>query len=309
MNAPSLAESSLPASIPVAADITGASADAIQHHYDVSNAFYALWLDSTMTYSSALWLEDDEDLETAQRNKLDWHLDRAAFGADMRLLDIGCGWGGLMQRALDRHSDANCVGLTLSQAQADAIVAKRDERIEVRLENWQDHRSERAYDAIVSIGAFEHFARLDQSAQEKVAGYRRFFEFCRDNLVPSGQLSLQTITYENSDRHQFSDFFANEIFPESDLPRVADIFQASAGLFEVVELRNDRHHYARTLRLWLQSMRRNKAQAIALVGEQKYRTYEKYLALMVVAFHTGTMNLTRLSLRPLPQLTPLTGRE
>lgn len=292
-----------------ASGLTGASADAIQHHYDVSNAFYALWLDPTMTYSSALWLEQDEDLETAQRNKLDWHLDRAGFAAGMRLLDIGCGWGGLIRRALDRHADASCVGLTLSQAQAEAIQAKADPRVEVRLENWQDHRSEGGYDAIVSIGAFEHFARLDQSPEEKIAGYRRFFEFCRDQLAPTGRLSLQTISYENSDRHQFSDFFANEIFPESDLPRVADIFQAATGLFEVVELRNDRHHYARTLRLWLQGLRRNKAQAIELVGEDKYRTYEKYLSLMVVAFHTGTMNLSRLSLRPLPRLTPLTGRD
>lgn len=288
---------------------TGASTQAIQHHYDVSNAFYALWLDPSMTYSSALWLDDAENLETAQLNKLDWHLDRARFGADMRLLDIGCGWGGLMRRALERHADARCVGLTLSQAQADAIVARGDERIEVRLENWQDHEPAQPYDAIVSIGAFEHFARLDQSEEEKIAGYRQFFEFCKRNLSPSGQVSLQTISYENSDRSQFSDFFADEIFPESNLPHVAEIFQATKGLFEIVELRNDRHHYARTLRLWLQSLRRNRSKAIELVGEAKYRTYEKYLALMVVAFHTGTMNLSRLSLRPLPTLTPLTGRE
>jgi cyclopropane-fatty-acyl-phospholipid synthase len=287
---------------------TGASAQAIQSHYDVSNAFYALWLDSSMTYSSALWLHEGEDLAAAQRNKFDWHIDHAGLAAGGRLLDIGCGWGGLMRRALERFAGVECIGLTLSQAQADAIDADGDPRIEVRLENWQDHHDAQAYDAIVSVGAFEHFARLDQSPREKVAGYRQFFEFCRQSLVPGGQMSLQTIIYENAKREQFSTFFAEEIFPESDLPYLGEISEAAAGIFEIVELRNDRHHYARTLRCWLQALRKHKTQAIALVGEDKYLTYEKYLALMVVAFHTGTMNLCRLALRPLPALTPLTGR-
>jgi len=283
----------------------GASPAAIQHHYDVSNSFYALWLDRSMTYSSALWIDPSEDLETAQRNKLDWHIDRSGLGAGQRLLDIGCGWGGLMRRALDRYPDASCLGLTLSQAQADAIEQHGDERIEVRLENWEHHQPEQPYDAIVSVGAFEHFARLDLSPEEKIAAYRRFFEFCLRNLRLSGRISLQSITYENSTRQQFSQFFAEEIFPESDLPHLGEISAAASGLFEITELRNDRHHYANTLRQWLKSLRDNKLQAIELVGETKYRYYEKYLSLMVVAFHTGTMNLTRLSLRPLPKSTPL----
>ncbi|QQP94979.1 SAM-dependent methyltransferase [Lysobacter enzymogenes] len=286
----------------------GASADAIQHHYDVGNAFYALWLDPSMTYSSALWLDDSEDLDAAQRNKLDWHLDRAGFGAGKRLLDVGCGWGGLMKRALQRHGDADCTGVTLSQAQADAIAAHADPRLRARLESWEQHRGEARYDSIVSIGAFEHFASLEQSQSEKIAAYRRFFEFCAEQLTADGRVSLQTITYENAERSQFSAFFAQEIFPESDLPRPADLFQAASGLFEIVELRNDRHHYARTLRQWLHNLRRNRREAIELAGEAQYQRYEKYLSLMVVAFHTGTMNLCRLALRPLPRSTPLAGR-
>lgn len=284
---------------------TGASAEAIQQHYDVGNEFYALWLDANMTYSSALWYRDDEDLETAQRNKQDWHLDHAGINEIKRLLDVGCGWGGLMRRAVERNPDCHCTGLTLSQEQADFATSFSHSNIDVKLESWADHAPEMPYEGIVSIGALEHFARLDQSPDEKMDGYRQFFRFCHRNLVPGGRMSLQTIIYENADRRHFSQFFATEIFPESDLPHLAEIAAAAKNLFEIVELRNDRHHYANTLRHWGQRLKENKVKAIDLVGESKYRSYEKYLALMVVAFHTGTMNLSRLGLRRLPETTPL----
>lgn len=283
---------------------TGASAEAIQHHYDVGNQFYALWLDPTMTYSSALWYRDDEDLETAQRNKQDWHLDRAGIATARRLLDVGCGWGGLIRRALERNGQVHCTGLTLSQEQADFIRLMEPARTDIRLESWADHQPTAPYDGIASVGAFEHFARLDQSPEEKIEGYRDFFRFCHRNLVAGGQLSLQTITYENAERKHFSHFFEKTIFPESDLPCLADIAQASRHLFEIVEVRNDRHHYANTLRQWGQRLKKNRDEAIGLVGEEKYRDYEKYLALMVVAFHTGSMNLSRLAMRRLPESLP-----
>lgn len=286
---------------------TGASAEAIQHHYDVGNQFYALWLDPQMTYSSALWYHDDEDLSTAQRNKQDWHLERAGINGVKRLLDVGCGWAGLMRRALERNPECQCTGLTLSQEQADFAAALAHPGITARLESWADHQPAQPYDGIVSIGAFEHFARLDQTAEEKIEGYRQFFRFCHRNLVPNGRMSLQTITYENADKRNFSQFFATQIFPESDLPHLAEIADACRGLFEIVELRNDRHHYAQTLRHWGRSLKQNKEQAIALVGEATYLDYERYLALMVVAFHTGTMNLSRIALRRLPESSPLSA--
>lgn len=283
---------------------TGASAEAIQHHYDVGNQFYALWLDPNMTYSCALWYRDDEDLESTQRNKQDWHLDRAEIDKAKRLLDVGCGWGGLMRRAIERHPECQCTGLTLSQEQADFVTSLGLPQIDVKLESWKDHKPDSPYDGIVSVGAFEHFARLDQSPEEKLEGYRDFFRFCHRNLVPEGRVSLQTIIYENADRRNFSQFFETEIFPESDLPHLAEIVEASRNLFEIIEIRNDRHHYAKTLRHWAKNLKQNRDKAIALVGEQKYRDYEKYLALMVVAFHTGSMNLSRLSLRRLPEPIP-----
>lgn len=289
---------------PLAGMPAGASAEAIQHHYDVGNAFYALWLDPTMTYSSALWYREDEDLETAQRNKLDWHLERAGIAGARRLLDVGCGWGGLIRRALEHNPHCHCTGLTLSREQHDYLGGMDSTRGEVRIESWADHRPIAPYDGIVSIGAFEHFARLDQSRDEKIAGYREFFRFCSRNLIEGGRLSLQTIVYENSARQHFSHFFEQTIFPESDLPHLAEIAEASQHVFEIVEVRNDRHHYAKTLRQWIQRLRRHRDEAIALVGERTYHDYEKYLALMVVAFHTGSTNLSRLALRRLPTAQP-----
>ena len=276
----------------------GASAEAIQRHYDIGNEFYALWLDESCTYSCALW-EGDEDLHAAQQNKIDWHLVRSGAPGARRLLDIGCGWGALLRQATERYGVAQAVGLTLSAAQQRAIEARRLPRVEVRLEGWAEHRPEAAYDAIVSIGAFEHFARLDQSPAEKLAGYRAFFVFCHDALAPGGGLALQTITYENADRRDFSRFFAEQIFPELDLPHLAEIVTAAQGLFEIEQLRQDRAHYARTARAWLSRLKARSAEAEALVGAETVERYKKYLGLLVLGFHAGTMNLARIGLRRL----------
>jgi cyclopropane-fatty-acyl-phospholipid synthase len=276
----------------------GASAAAIQRHYDVGNDFYALWLDESLTYSCALWAGED-DLAAAQRRKIDWHLERSGARGARRLLDIGCGWGALLRRATQDYRVADAVGLTLSAAQHAAITAAQPPRIAVRLESWTEHRPAAPYDAIVSIGAFEHFARLDQSPAEKLGGYRAFFAFCHEALAPGGGLSLQTITYENADRRDFSRFFAEQIFPESDLPHLAEIVAAAQGLFEIERLRQDRAHYARTARAWLSRLKARSDAATALVGTETVERYKKYLGLLVLGFHAGTMNLARIGMRRL----------
>src|SRR5262249_15602306 len=274
----------------------GASAAAIQHHYDIGNEFYSLWLDPSLTYSCGLW-NGDEDLATAQINKLDWHLDYCRAKRVARLLDVGCGWGSLLRRATESCGVGHAVGLALSAEQTRWINELRLPKIEARLERWAEHRPTERYDAIVAIGAFEHFARLDQDAEQKLAGYRAFFAFCHSVLKTQGRLSLQTITYENSDRSDFSRFFADKIFPESDLPFLAEIVEAARGLFEVEILRQDRAHYARTARAWLSNLNARSAEATALVGAETVDTYKKYLGLLVVGFHTGTMNLARIGMR------------
>lgn len=274
----------------------GASPEAIQSHYDVSNDFYSLWLDESRTYSCALW-QGDEDLHAAQANKLDWHLSSARARNARRLLDVGCGWGSLLNRAVNHFSVQQAVGLSLSEAQSGYIRQASPANVTVHTHGWAEHSLDEPFDAIISIGAFEHFARLDQPQADKLAGYRAFFEFCHRALLPGGRLSLQTITYENADRRDFSAFFAESVFPESDLPHHAEIFGACKGLFEVEHMRNDREHYARTARCWLSALRRSRQRCVELVGRDKVECFEKYLGLLVVGFHTGRMNLARLAMK------------
>jgi cyclopropane-fatty-acyl-phospholipid synthase len=244
-----------------------------------------------------LWY-GDEDLHTAQINKINWHLEHVRARGASRLLDVGCGWGALLRHSVEDRNVTEAVGLSLSGTQVRHVESLSLPGVQVRLESWTDHMCEpNHYDAIVSIGAFEHFARLDQSIDAKLAGYRAFFSFCYHALRAGGRLTLQTITYESSNRTDFSKFFAEEIFPESDLPRLEEIVIAIRGTFEIEMLRNDRAHYARTARAWLSNLRARRAEAIALVGSDRVRKYERYLGLLVVGFHTGTMNLARIAMR------------
>jgi len=274
----------------------GASQDAIAHHYDVGNDFYALWLDPTMTYSCALW-DDADELEAAQLAKIDYLATQARAPHQARVLDIGCGWGAALRRLTTVHEVGHGHGLTLSAEQAAFIRGQGWPNLTIALESWSDHQPEAPYDAIISAGAFEHFAKLGMSPEDKARGYRTFFEKCHAWLRPGGWFTLQTITYENTRPEDFSGFFATEIFPESDLPRVAEVARATETLFEIVRLRNDREQYARTCAEWRKRLRAHRAEAVAAGGEALVARTDKFLQLLQIGFHTGTMGLTRFSLR------------
>jgi cyclopropane-fatty-acyl-phospholipid synthase len=277
----------------------GGSAEAIRYHYDVGRDFYRLWLDETMTYSCALWDGDDDDLHRAQSRKIAHHLDRARAGGAAGLLDIGCGWGALVQAA-DRLPDVeHIVGLTLSRDQADHVRTLGLGKVEVRLESWTEHVPRSSYDGIISVGAFEHFAKPEDSVEEKIRTYRHFFERCRDWLAPGGRMSLQTIAYGSMRREEASQFINTEIFPASDLPTLAEIAAAAEGVFEITEVLNHRLHYARTFEQWAANLRRRRAEAMDLVGEVVVQRYERYLKQSAIGFYTGRIGLLRLALRPI----------
>lgn len=280
-------------------DYKGASKKAIQHHYDVSNDFYQLWLDSTLTYSSALWEENegDENLKLAQLRKLDFYITQARAKKTQRVLEIGCGWGALSKRLVEVSGVQKVTALTLSKAQLKYIKSWQNPQINVRLENWFDHLPQQPYDAIISIGALEAAAKLGLSEAEKIEAYRKFFQCCHKWLKPSGYISLQTIVYENSQQEDFNQFVAEEIFPESDLPHLGEIVKASEKIFEIVALRNDREHYERTLKIWLKNLKAKRKEAVNLVGEKVVARYIKYLNFFIIGFHTGSMNLSRITLR------------
>jgi cyclopropane-fatty-acyl-phospholipid synthase len=185
-------------------------------------------------------------------------------------------------------------GLTLSGDQFSAIPSS--DQMAVLLEDWRDHHPPEPYDAIVSIGAFEHFARNDLSRAQRRAVYGSFFDRCALWLCDGGRLSLQSIAYEDFDplTGPVSSFFSEEIFPESALPQLSDIVQAAEGRFRLLALRNDPEHYEHTLRLWQKRLEANNAEATELVGRETYRRYLRYLRVARAMFDRRLCTLYRM---------------
>lgn len=278
-----------------AATGAGASAAAIEQHYDHGAAFFALWLGSELTYSCALFAPGD-DLEAAQRRKIDHHARAARAIGARSVLDVGCGWGSTMRRLVECHGVGRATGLTLSRDQASFIASQRTPRVTALLESWEQHAPAAPYAAIVSIGAFEHFARRDLPRAHKVAGYRRFFARCHAWLEPGGALSLQTIAYGALRPEQISAFITGEVFPESDLPALGEIVDAADGLFEIARVRNDRADYARTCRAWAARLEAQRTAAAQLVGDARVASYERFLRMSAAGFERGGLVLLRITL-------------
>jgi len=278
----------------------GASAESIQHHYDVSNEFYSSWLDESMTYSCGLWQSNDDCLSAAQTRKIDYLTSLSGAGGRERVLDIGCGWGSVMQRLVAEHGVKHVTGLTLSAAQARYVQDQNDPRLEVRVQDWADFVPDAPYDAAISVGALEHFVKFGWERSKKVAAYRRFFEKCHESLKPGAGMALQTIGKGNValDEQGLRDtlFIVQHIFPESDPPRLAEILHASEKLFEVKSVVNHRDHYARTCSAWLERLQANRTQATELAGPEKVEAYETYLKASIRQFRLGHANLYRISL-------------
>ncbi|MEM7361106.1 MAG: cyclopropane-fatty-acyl-phospholipid synthase family protein [Pseudomonadota bacterium] len=277
----------------------GASADAIEHHYGTGNDYFSLWLGKTMAYSCALWDDDDpeQSLDDAQLAKIHYHCQQARAGEAKRVLDVGCGWASVLQPLANEYGVEQAVGLTLSESQANWINDLNNPSIEARLESWKDHDPNASYDSIISIGAFEHFAKLGSTAEEKIGFYREFFLRCHGWLGSRGWMSLQTVAYGNSLTEDFDKFIAKEIFPETDTPKLAEIASGCERLFEVVMLRNDRDHYRRTLRAWFTKLKENREQCVALKGAEEVARFEQYLRLMAYMFEVGGLDLYRITFR------------
>lgn len=279
----------------------GGSAAAIRHHYDVGNDFFAAWLDPMMVYSSALWdgPEDTSSLEDAQRRKLRYHADSAGAGPGMRVLDVGCGWGAQMTTLLDDYGAASCVGLTLSEEQAAHVRALARPGITVQTVNWHDYAPDTPFDAVISVGAFEHFAHPDQSRDERRAIYRRFFESCLRWTDGRGRLSLQTIAYGTMSPGEANPFISGEIFPAAELPTLEDIVVASRGLFRIMRLRDDGMDYARTCQAWARRLRTELGREGSALDPDLGERYHRYLRLSAAGFAMGKIGLLRIRFDPI----------
>ena len=276
----------------------GASKAAISFHYDLGNEFFKLFLDREFCYSCALYDNESDSLEAAQQRKLEYHIQQARADGAARVLDIGCGWGALQKKLVTEHHVKVAVGLTLSENQARWIRSIGIPGVEVQMESWTDHEPDAPYNSIISIGAFEHFAR-PSSRPVRVRGYRDFFERCYAWLNPGGWMSLQTIGLGATDRGVEGQFVAENIFPESDLPRLGEISDASEGIFEIVSVRNDRADYKRTNNEFRDRLRKNWDAAVSLVGEETVRRFDKYFRVSAAGFSRGTTNLYRITFRKL----------
>ena len=274
----------------------GAPKAAISFHYDLGNEFFRLFLDRECSYSCAMYDKESDSLEAAQQRKLEYHIQQARADRAACVLDIGCGWGALQKKLVKEHGVKLAVGITLSENQAEWIRSMGLPGVEVRVESWSDHVPIAAYDSIISIGAFEHFAR-PCSRTMRVRGYRDFFERCYGWLNPGGWMSLQSIGLAAADRETEGLFIAESIFPESDLPRLGEIADASEGIFEIVSVRNDRADYARTIHEFRDRLRKNRDAAIRLAGEETVRRFDKYFRISAAGFSRGTTNLYRITFR------------
>ena len=262
---------------------------AVTFHYDVSNDFYRLWLDRAMVYSCAYFQAPEDDLETAQEQKLDYICRKLRLRPGQRLLDIGCGWGALVIHAAQNFG-VRAHGITLSEPQAEWARARIGETglakqasIDVCDYRQIGSNGSPTYDAIVSVGMAEHVGR------ERLPDY---FKLAYRVLKPGGVLLNQAIGegVVARPRNKGRTFIDQYVFPDGDIPPVPILLGAaeSAGL-EIRDVENLREHYALTLRHWLRRLEAQHGEALSFVDEKTYRVWRLYIAGSAHGFHRGHM--------------------
>jgi cyclopropane-fatty-acyl-phospholipid synthase len=274
----------------------------VQAHYDLSDDFFRLFLDPTQTYSCAYFERDDMTLEEAQLAKIDLALGKLGLQPGMTLLDVGCGWGATMRRAVEKY-DVNVVGLTLSKNQAAQVQKSFDEMDSPRskrvlLNGWEQF--DEPVDRIVSIGAFEHFGhdRCDD-----------FFKMAHSVLPADGVMLLHTITGLTKQQMidhglpitlwlaRFGKFIMTEIFPGGQLPTIemVEVHSAKAD-FTLTSRQSLQPHYARTLDLWAAALETHKSEAIRIQSDEVYERYIKYLTGCAKMFRVGYIDVNQFTL-------------
>ena len=273
-----------------------------QATYDISDDFFALFLDPNMVYTCAYFKNDDMTLEEAQLAKLDLALDKLNLEPGMTLLDVGCGWGAALVRAVEKY-DVNVIGVTLSRnhfARSKARLAEipTTRRAEARLQGWEEF--EEKVDRIVSFEAFDAF---------KKERWPAFFERSYDILPDDGRMLLHSIftypltywkehgiTIAMSDL-RFLHFIGKEIFPGGGMCGEADIVDnAKNSGFSIGEIQYLQPHYARTLDMWAANLESNRERAIAIQSEEVYERFMRYLTGCANLFRKGISNVGQFTL-------------
>ncbi len=272
-------------------------AAAIRHHYDVSNEFYAMVLGPTMTYSCAVFEKPSDPLDRAQEQKYELICRKLDLQPGQRLLDVGCGWGGMVIHAA-KHHGARAVGVTISPAQAAMATQRVDDaglsdRVEIRLLDYRDV-VDGPYDAVSSIGMFEHVG---------LAKLGEYFDRLRTVVVPGGRVLNHGICRpwkRGHSRFGRSTFIDRYVFPDGELHEVGTVVSAMQqhGL-EVRHVEGLREHYALTLRHWVANLEANWDEAVGHVGPGRARVWRLYMAASALNFERGNMQLHQiLAVRP-----------
>ena len=259
---------------------------AISYHYDHPVAFYRAFLDAQMVYSCAYFDDGVEDLDGAQRAKLELVLRKLRLEPGMAFLDIGCGWGSLVIAAAQRGALAH--GVTLSRAQYDEANRRIEElglgdRARVDFRDYRDLEGV-TYDRIASIGMVEHVGRKELPA---------YFSTAYAALRPGGLFLNHGITEQSPGRKAPSNPFIDKfVFPDGDLVAIGDTLAiAERSGFEVRDVENLREHYARTLRAWVANLERHRDVAIEQGGEAAYRVWRLYMAASAVSFENASIGI------------------
>ncbi|MDB5754063.1 MAG: cyclopropane-fatty-acyl-phospholipid synthase [Massilia sp.] len=264
-------------------------AEAIRYHYDVSNEFYAAWLDPGMVYSCAYFENGDEDLATAQLKKIDHILAKIDLRPGQSLLDIGCGWGALVMRAAERFG-ARCVGVTLSENQA-RRARERVQRaglqhlVEIRLQDYRDVDGQ--FDRITSVGMFEHVG---------IKHLPEYFSRVDALLAPDGVVMNHGITttdvHSRGTPYGGAEFIDRYVFPHGELAHLSTVIRSmQEGGLEVRDVENLRRHYARTCAIWTDNFESNAERISQLTDAKRFRIWHVYLAGCTYAFNHDWISL------------------
>jgi len=261
---------------------------AIQFHYDVSNEFYALWLDSRMVYSCGYFETVDTSLEQAQFYKLDHICRKLGLHSDERLLDIGCGWGALLLYAA-KHYGVQAMGITLSQRQFEWVKRRIQEenlgdRVTVQLKDYRELPSDGSYDKIASVGMVEHVG----DSQLPV-----YFKKVSSLLKPGGLFLNHGIGLGSHLRKNEKEGFIEKfVFPDSDLQPIGRmLLAAEEAQFDVRDVESLREHYAKTLRHWVMRLEARHDEAVAQIGEEAYHIWRLYMAGSAHGFQRGHLSI------------------
>ena len=274
-------------------------AQAVRHHYDVSNDFYAMFLGPSMTYSCARFSSDAVTLEEAQESKHDLICRKLGLPdrTGQRILDVGCGWGSLAVHAA-RHYGANVVGVTLSPEQAQwgrerVAALGLDRQVEIRLQDYRDVR-DGTFDGIASVGMFEHVGS-SKSAE--------YFGTMRRLVRPEGRLLNHAISSVGGSSIGPRSFIGRYVFPDGELLDVGNVVLSmeNAG-FEVRDVESLREHYAKTLRAWVDNLLQHWEDAVSEVGVRRARVWQLYMAASAIGFEDGGISVHQvLGVLPTPE--------